>query len=128
MIFYIIASQIHLLYIPSVYDSSAIHYTAILKHMPRITITSMIVTLSMMYLNRVLYGFLQKKFKGKYMLPRFFSTIFFTQALDTTLFAFIALYGIIENLRDIIILSTTIKVATATLAIPAIAYIKARRK
>jgi uncharacterized integral membrane protein (TIGR00697 family) len=126
MIFYIVASQIHLLYIPSSFDTSSLHYIAILQNMPRITITSIVVTLSMMHVNRILYGFLQKKFKGKYMLPRFFSTIFITQTLDTTLFAFIALYGIVSNLWDIIILSSIIKITTATLAIPAIAYIKNR--
>jgi len=128
MIFYIIISKIHLIYIPSTFDVSSGHYHALLKHMPRITLTSIFVTLSIMQINRILYGFLQRKFQNKYFLTRFISTIFISQLLDSTLFAFIALYGLIPNLLHIIIISTIIKTFTAILAVPAIAYIKARSK
>jgi len=128
MIFYIIISQIHLIYIPSTFDVSSGHYHTLLKNMPRITITSIFVTLSIMQINRILYGFLQRKFQDKYFWTRFISTIFISQFLDSTLFAFIALYGLIPNLWHIIIISTIIKTFTAILAVPAIAYIKARNK
>ena len=124
LILYVILTQIHMFYIPSIYDLSTVHYNALFKSMPRISATSIAVTLSILHLNRIVYSFLQKKFKHKYLLPRFFISLLIMQFLDTILFAFIALYGVVSNLRDIIIVSTLVKVATGILSVPFVALVK----
>jgi len=128
LVLYTIVSQIHLGYAASAHDLLSHHYKAILKFMPRIVIASIAVTIFVMFLDRFFYGFLKQTFKGKYFLLRSFISVVVIQAIDTVLFTFLGLYGIMSNIWDIILVSMVIKLATIAISVPIIAAFKGRVK
>jgi queuosine precursor transporter len=126
-IFYSIVSQIHIAYTPSVYDTSSVHFNFILKFMPRLAITSILVTLLVQVMDRILYEFLKNKFHDKYFAMRNFISLFIVQAIDTVLFTLFGLWGIVDNLWDIIIVSFVVKVATILISVPIISIFRAKK-
>lgn len=110
LFFFIIMSQMHLLYRPSEFDIMHRAYVAILGYAPRIMLCSFFVALLTQKLDVELFGFLKKKLLGKGLLFRFGGVSILTQLLDTVLFSFLALYGIVHSLGDIIVMSYLIKV------------------
>ena len=109
LFFFIAMSQIHLSYRPSQYDSMHPAFKAILGHAPRIMLTSFFVALLTQKLDVELFGFLKKKLKGKALFFRFGGASLLTQLIDTVLFSFIALYGLVHSMGDIILMSYLIK-------------------
>ncbi|MFC1842308.1 queuosine precursor transporter [Candidatus Dependentiae bacterium] len=128
LLFYVIVTQIHLAYIPSMYDTSAMHFHFILRFMPRIAIASIAVTLIVQLIDRMLYGFLKNKFSGKQFFLRNIISLFVVQAIDTVLFSFAGLYGIVQNIWDVIIISFIVKVATILIAVPIISIFRTKTR
>jgi len=128
LVLYAILSQIHLMYTPSIYDVSSRHYQFILQFMPRIAIASISVTLLIQHLDRIFYGFLKQKFNNNYFLLRNLISLFIIQLIDTILFTFAGLWGIVSNLWDIIIISFIVKVVTILVSVPIVALFKPKRK
>jgi len=126
LVFYAIVSQIHLAYIPSVYDTSGAHFDFILKFMPRIAIASISVTLFVQLIDRVFYGFLKEKFNNKQFMLRNLMSLFFVQFIDTVLFTYAGLYGIISNPWDVIIVSFAVKIITILVSVPIIALFRGK--
>jgi len=121
LIFYTIASQIHLIYIPSLYDFAHPHFSALLGFMPRITIASLVVYVTVLFIERWLYGILKTAFNSKYLVLRNCISVGITQLIDTVLFSFLGLYGIVGNIGHIIIISYCIKIASLLLSTPFLA-------
>jgi uncharacterized integral membrane protein (TIGR00697 family) len=110
LFFVIIMSQFQIRYLPSKYDSMHPAFAAILGYTPRIMITSFFCALSMQKLDMELFGYLKRKFtKLPFFIP-FACASLITQFLDTVLFSFIALYGIVHSMKDIIMMSYLVKV------------------
>ncbi len=110
LFFVIIMSQFQLRYLPSKYDSMHPAFAAILEYAPRIMITSFFCALSMQKLDMELFGFLKKRLtKLPFFIP-FVCASLVTQLLDTILFSYIALYGIVHSMKDIIVMSYLVKV------------------
>ena len=126
LVLYAIVSQIHLLYSPSVYDTSAGHYSFLLTFMPRIAFASIATTIFVQHIDRILYEFLKKKFNNQHFLLRNIISLFLVQIIDTILFSFAGLYGIISNIGDVILVSFIVKVITILLSVPLIALLKGR--
>jgi uncharacterized integral membrane protein (TIGR00697 family) len=122
LIFYTIASQIHLWYQPNNFDTMQQHFVPILHLMPRITIASLLVYLFVQLLDYYVYGLLKKKFDNRFLVARNYASIAFCQLIDTVLFSFLGLYGLVENIGHIIIVSYTIKLVSIILATPFIAF------
>lgn len=110
MIFFALMSQIHLLYIPSNLDWSHSSFSSLLSVSPRILIASLISYLISQKMDVELFGRLRKKFKKNYLLPVMLASIFTTQLIDTCLFSFLGLYGIVSSLFEIIVLSMAVKI------------------
>lgn len=127
-ILYAIVSQIHMVYAPSICDLSCAHYNFILKFMPRLAIASIVVTLITQIIDRKLYAFLQNKFVGKHFAIRNFISLFIVQLIDTVLFTFAGLWGIMENLRGVIIVSFLVKLATILISVPIISIFRGINK
>lgn len=121
LIFYTIASQIHLLYQPSNFDTMQQHFVPILHLMPRITIASLLVHIFVQLLDYYVYGILKNKFDNRFLVARNYVSIAFCQLIDTVLFSFLGLYGLVENIGHIIIVSYSIKLVSIVLATPFIA-------
>jgi uncharacterized integral membrane protein (TIGR00697 family) len=122
LIFYAIVSQIHLLYIPDLADTAQQYFLPILSLMPRIVIASFSVYLFTQMTDYYLYGILKKMFHGKHIIIRNYASIAFCQLLDTVLFSFLGLYGIIENIWQVIIISYLIKLASIVIATPFVGF------
>jgi len=118
LIFYAIVSQIHLLYIPTITDTTQQHFLPLLQLMPRIVIASFSVYLFVQMLDYYLYGLLKKAFENKYLVLRNYFSIALCQLIDTILFSFLGLYGFVDNVMHIIIISYSVKLMSIVIATP----------
>jgi uncharacterized integral membrane protein (TIGR00697 family) len=124
LIFYCIVSQLHLAYDPCITDTMHAHYAAILGWMPRIIISSVSVYLTVQYIDAWFYGFLKQFTNGRYLVVRNVLSVAICQLLDTVFFGFLAFYGVLDNITEIITVSYTIKLAAIGLSIPFIGFSK----
>lgn len=122
LIFYAIVSQFHLMYVPDAADITQQHFLPILKCMPRIVIASFSVYLFTQMTDYYLYGILKKMFHDKYIILRNYASIAFCQLLDTVLFSYLGLYGIIDNIGEVIVISYLIKLASIVIATPFVGF------
>jgi queuosine precursor transporter len=122
LIFYSVASFIHLLYTPHSADIAHQYFVPLLTPMPRIVIASFSVYLFTQMVDYYLYGILKKTFQNKYIVFRNYASIAFCQLLDTVLFSYLGLYGIIENIGEVIIVSYAIKLVSIFIATPFIGF------
>lgn len=120
LIFYAIVSQIHLIYIPHAADTMHLHFMPLLGFMPRIVIASFSVYWLSQMADYYLYGFLKRTFHEKYIIFRNYTSIAICQLLDTILFSLLGLYGIIDNIWEVIIISYMIKLASIIIATPCV--------
>lgn len=119
--FYTIMSYLHLLYIPTLYDTTHTHFYALLQFMPRITIASIAVYTVVSYFDTYLFAFFKQLLKNQYMLLRTTICIIIVQLADTVLFSFLGLYGLVEHVWHIIFISFTIKMITILITRPFVA-------
>lgn len=115
---YTFASQLHLWYTPNEFDHAHGHFCALLEVMPRIALASIGVFLMVQYLDRALYGLMQRQFGSRYFLARNGIALALCQFLDTVLFSFLGLWGIVENVWHIIIISYAVKLLAISLSSP----------
>jgi len=124
LIFYAVMSWIHLSYGPSLSDTVQPHFVAILRHMPRIALASLTSYLVSQILDYRLYGFLKSILAGRYLLIRSYISLTIVQLFDTVFFSFLGLYGIINNVGNVIIVSFAIKMVVILIATPFVALSK----
>lgn len=117
-LWYLVMAFFHLQYIPASIDTSSIHYQALLAHAPRVILASHLVAFVVQHIDCFLYGKLKLFFAGKQMALRNAISISITQGLDTILFSFFGLYGLVESMWDIIIMSFAIKLIVIMFAAP----------
>ena len=118
LFFYLIMSQIHLLYIPHSCDLTQQHFYALLSLMPRIAIASLVSYLISQQFDCWLYEKLRLAFKGNYLPARNYVCAATSQLLDTVLFSFLGLLGIINNIGEVMIISYGIKLTALALTTP----------
>lgn len=129
LVFYTIVSQIHLAYLPSNTDFSQDAYHAILSFMPRITIASMVTYLIVQYFDTYFYGLLKTITRGHYLTARNMLSIGVSQILDTVLFSILGLYGIVDNIAQIMLVSFSIKMIAMLALVPCItAWLTSKEK
>lgn len=122
LVFYAIASQIHLLYAPDSADFAQQHFIPLLTLMPRIVVASFSVYLFSQTADYYLYGILKKTFQNKYIVARNYASIAFCQLLDTVLFSYLGLYGIIDNIGEVILISYLVKLVSIIIATPFVGF------
>jgi uncharacterized integral membrane protein (TIGR00697 family) len=113
-----ISAYLHLLYVPFVGDTTHGAYAIILSATPRIVAASLFTYFIVQQCDMRLYGFLKKKFEDRFYIIRNYSSVALSQLLDTVLFSFLGLYGIVSHVWEIILVSYTIKIAILLLATP----------
>ena len=77
--------------------------------MPRIMIASLFSFIIVQLIDLSFFGFLRKKTEGKFLTGRATLALILSQLLDTLLFSFLGLYGLVENIGHIMLLSLSIK-------------------
>ena len=113
LIFFGVMSQVHLLYAPISSDTTHPAFAQIFSSSPRILFASLFTFFLVQRLDLLLFSHL----KGK--LPiRIATSLVLSQFLDTVLFSFLGLYGIVESVFDIIAVSFLIKCIIILLSSP----------
>ncbi len=109
MLFFGLMSQLHLMYSPSLEDSSHLHYLALLSPTPRLLIASLISFFLVQQVDIRFFALLKDKFPRWSWNKRNLIALFNSQLLDTLLFSVLGLYGLVSSILDIIIFSFLIK-------------------
>lgn len=117
MVFFTVMGQIHLFYQPSPYDDSQTAYQFLLQPNPRIMAASMLVFFSIQWFDVFFYHFILKRWLRS-LWARNAASLITSQSLDTILFTFLGLYGIVDSLGQIIVVSLTIKLMAIGLMVP----------
>jgi uncharacterized integral membrane protein (TIGR00697 family) len=122
MIFFVTMTQFHLRYQPSLYDTAHIAYGTILSESPRLLFASITVFFFVQQVDLRLFNWLKKRNLKLFFRNGLSLTI--SQLLDTSLFTFLGLFGIIDSLLDIMIISFFIKLIIIALLSPVTALSK----
>ncbi len=109
LIFFVAMAQIHLLYVPSAADKTQDAFAMILSSSPRIVFASIAVYYVVQKIDVKIFGFLKHFFAGKLLPVRLTLSLLFSQLLDTILFSFLGLYGLVESIVDVIFMSYFVK-------------------
>ncbi len=115
---YMIISKIIILYHPASCDITQVHFEILNANIMRITIASLTAYLITQFIDMQLYAILKTMTAGKYFVARNYLSITTSQLIDTILFSFLGLWGIVDNLSDILILSFSIKLLAIILTTP----------
>ena len=107
LVFFALMSQIHLFYTPSVFDQSHSSYVSILSQTPRIVIASLTVYYIVQRIDVIFFAFLKRIIQK--LGTRLLFSLLVNQALDTILFSFLGLYGLVSSIFDIILVSYIVK-------------------
>lgn len=109
-IFFLALTQIHLAFVPSGFDDSQVAFLTILGAYPRILAASLFTLWAVQKIDLLFFSFLKDKFPKLSFSMRNILSLSLSQALDTILFTFLALWGSVSSLLDIIVLSYIIKI------------------
>lgn len=122
MIFFTFVSQVHLFYAPSPHDVTHEAFVSILTQSPRLLVASMGVFFIVQRIDIQLFAFLKKIWPQVGFASRTGITLVFSQLIDTVLFSFAGLYGIVNSMFDIIVVSFLIKLLVIAFSSTAIRW------
>lgn len=109
MLFFAIASQLHLLYQPSSFDTTQAAYAQLLSPAPRLLFASMGVFFLVQQIDIRFFAFLKHNFPGLGFPISASIALIVSQFLDTFLFSFAGLYGMVISVLDVIVISFAVK-------------------
>lgn len=109
LLFFAAMSQMHLLYAPASFDTTHQGFLQIFSSTPRIIFASIAVFYLVQKIDIHLFGWLKQKLEGKNFPFRVGLSLIISQTLDTALFSFAGLYGLVESILDIILVSLLAK-------------------
>lgn len=124
MIFFALASQLHLLYEPSAHDGTQGAFLTILSPAPRLFIASLSVFFLVQQFDIRFFAFLKKKLPQASFALRTAISLVFSQFIDTLLFSFAGLYGMVTSLTDIILISFSVKLIVIFCLTPVVKWVK----
>lgn len=124
MIFFTLVSQVHLWYQPSTHDTTQAAFSTILSQSPRLLIASMSVFFIVQQIDVRFFAFLKGKLPQVNFAWRTAIALVVSQFLDTILFSFAGLYGIVESIADIVFVSFAVKLIVIFSSAPIIRWAK----
>lgn len=119
LLFFAFASQIHLLYVPTPLDVTQTAFSTIFSSSPRLIFASIFTFYLVQKFDVRFFGLL----KGSLPVRIAFSLVV-SQLLDTVLFSLLGLYGLVESIFDIILVSFLIKCLIIAVSSPFVAFSK----
>jgi queuosine precursor transporter len=125
LFFFAAVSQLHLLYRPSPYDTTQAAFSAILSASPRLFIASMGVFFIVQQIDIRFFAFLKAALPNANFALRSAIALVFSQFLDTFLFSFAGLYGMVASVINIILLSFAVKLIVIFCFTPLLRWAKA---
>lgn len=117
--FFVLMSQIHLIYAPAPFDATQSAFLTIFAPTFRIVAASVATLFLVQQVDVRLFGLL----KGPLAL-RIATSLVCSQALDTVLFSFLGLYGLVESIMGIIVFSFLVKCLVIGTASPFVVFSK----
>ncbi len=124
MVFFVAMAKMHLLYQPSPFDTAHQAFETILSSSTRLLLASLGVFILVQQIEIHLFSFLKEKCTRIPLTLRNAISISSTQLLDTFLFSVLGLWGLVENLFDIILISFSLKIMIIALMSPLIHFSK----
>ncbi|PCH56949.1 MAG: hypothetical protein COC15_02180 [Legionellales bacterium] len=115
LLLFAMVSQLHLAYVPSSSDFAQAAYETLFKPHLRIILASIFAYWLSMQANLFLLRWIHKVLPKISLQLRTVLSLCIAQLLDTILFALLGLYGLLDNLEQIILFSFTIKLITLLL-------------
>ncbi|MDN3506487.1 MAG: queuosine precursor transporter [Simkaniaceae bacterium] len=109
MAFFVVMSQMHLRFTPSPFDSAHHSYTALLSPAPRLLTASLVAFFITQQFDVRCFGWISNVLPKSSFPVRSTISLGVSQLLDTALFGFIGLFGLVESLFDIIVISFLLK-------------------
>ncbi len=119
LLFFAFMSQIHLAYSPTDLDTTQPAFLAIFSQSIRIVFASIGTFYLVQQLDIRFFGILRGKLPVRVAI-----SLVCSQLLDTVLFSFLGLYGLVESLFDIILVSFLIKCLIIATSSPFVAFSK----
>jgi len=110
MFFFALISQLHLYYEPNLHDTSQEAFVKILSPSMRIVLASMSVFFVVQQFDVRFFAWLKNQLPNTSFSLRTAMALLVSQLLDTVLFSFAGLYGIVASVVNIIIVSYLIKI------------------
>lgn len=123
LIFATCTSYMHLQYTPSVYDTMHVYFQTILQATPRLMIASLITFYICQSFEIILFRILQKKTNWPLFVRAGFSSAL-SLALDTALFSFLGLYGLVASLLDVFLMSYAVKLIIIGMLAPFLTFVQ----
>lgn len=111
-------SYIHLSYFPSTFDTTHEHYVVICECLPRLLFASIASFVLVQLVDISFFSYLRKRFIKKFIGFRVGISLMLSQTLDTFIFSFLGLYGLVQNIWHIIFVSLLIKFVIILLSSP----------
>ncbi len=105
----VILSTLHCLYPSASCQTIQWHYEALLSPMPRIVIASLFTFYVVQYIDITIFAYLRTREYLPFII-RNYLTLLLGQALDTVLFTFLALYGVVPHIAELMLVSYLIKI------------------
>lgn len=121
LVFFVFVSQIHLLYAPASVDRTHEAFVSILESAPRIVLASIFVYYLVQKIDVALFGRLKGWFGGRRLGLRMGISLVFTQWIDTVLFSFLGLFGLVESIFSVIAVSFAVKCLVIGMSAPLVA-------
>lgn len=110
LVYFFLAGQIHLAYIPNAFDQTQYAFQEVLSSTPRIVLSSIGIAFLSQKVDLILFGLLKRKFTTFSFLKRSSISFIISQSIDTALFTYLAIGHLIKNRGDVILFSMIIKV------------------
>ena len=124
LIFFAAMALLHLAYIPSSTDTSHSSFATIFSSTPRIVGASFAVFYAVQRWDIYFFQWLQRRFDGRKLAVRLWISLLVSQAIDTVLFSFLGLYGIVDSVVDIMVMSYAVKCCIIAFASPLATFSK----
>ncbi|HCJ84561.1 MAG: hypothetical protein A2Y28_01790 [Chlamydiae bacterium GWC2_50_10] len=109
MTFFSVMSLLHLAYKPSILDAAHFAYSTLLSPAPRLLLASLAVFFFVQQFDIRLYGWLKNRGKKRSLMFRSNLSLIISQFLDTALFTFFGLWGLVDALWEILLFSYAVK-------------------
>lgn len=124
MLFFVFVSQLHLLYRPSIYDTSQSAFLHLFSATPRLFFSSLATFFIVQQLDIRFFAFLKNWLPRTSFAYRTAIALIVSQFLDTFLFSFVGLYGIVASIFHVILLSFVIKLVVIFCFTPFVRMVK----
>lgn len=123
-LFFLGMSQLHLLYTPSLHDGSQEAFETIFSVYPRVMIASLGVFYFVQRMDVVVFDKLKKLWPRLPFAYRGGVCLVISQVVDTVLFSFFGLYGVVHAINDVMLMSLVVKGGLIVLTSPFLKLIK----